>query len=333
MFFRIMLKSNVYPIIAIIGSFSWSIALSAQTGSLSLTDLDLSVIELTGHVDSRVEKFCSDYLKSKGFEEDISFRSFTHWRIDDRTYAFTTPTRRKIFMSSDMVRSITFNLLAQKPVSIFDRFTLLHELGHLYPLYPHVRDHECPYGRDYYDLQIKSDIYKREYYDLQSRTDSFSVGGLLGIYLVLVGTLVARETGIIDNEVIQECFAPLFIASLGSIGVSSCIYSIKMLAIQRAMSICSSKMLAIEQAIKQRFKKLAFTHADKEYETYIKNACEEQDADSFALALLSTDELQEFYAHCSSLNGQPSIEDEDGYHQTAQELCLAIMAELEKRMV
>ena len=241
-------------------------------------------------IDPQVEKACTDYLNSKGFS-GIAFKAVAKdmWIIgSSNTYAFTMPTRHPgtIFMSWHMEDSIKQNLDNQQPISIYDRFTLLHELGHLHPLYP----------------------YEQEF----RQVARMSLLAALGIWPSLAGLAFAAVN---NNKIIKIGSMGMLFASVGSLAASIYFYNTKIFS------------------IKQRFKKLTFSHADKEFEKHIKNACEEQDADNFSITHLSVEELKELYAYFSAFNNELIVEDENAYHPTIDEECLAIIAELEKRKI
>lgn len=86
-------------------------------------------------IDSEVASACNQYCISKGFN-DIDFATLKDYkRFSGNCYACTLREAHDttIFLSPKMIASIKEQIAHQKPISIYDRFVLLHELGHLYP--------------------------------------------------------------------------------------------------------------------------------------------------------------------------------------------------------
>lgn len=101
------------------------------------------------------------------------------------------------------------------------------------------------------------------------------------------------------------------------------------LSILAAPLLCD---LIITIVIKKKLKKYSFSHADREYQKFIKNYYEEKDADEFALALLCQEELKELRDYLLKIiNEHQSNASEDDYHQSIQELLTSINGKLHKK--
>lgn len=137
----------IFPSLALSRCQSWSVLARIAvvcllgTATVPIVAESISNFQLTGvtaTLDPLVEAACKDYLKSKGLDtrcQRIAIKAFNNhsWSISDHTYAFTVRARRTIYLSLRMVSSIKHALDHHQPLHIYDRFTLLHEVGHIFP--------------------------------------------------------------------------------------------------------------------------------------------------------------------------------------------------------
>ncbi len=238
---------------------------------------------ITHNLEPRVEEVCLRYLKSKGLPalsmKKANYQLFTYNEI----YAFAILDLGTIFLSERMMHSIEKNLNENLEISIFDKFVLLHESGHLNPL-----------GLEY--KRFIDTLYKK---------------------MVISGAIVS----IVSFFALLDCKKINLFNSLTLATVVSSILA--------APLLCE---LIITVIMNKKLKKYSFSHADREYEKFIKNYCEEKDADDFALSLLSQDELEGLRNYFLKMTDMQVIDaSEDDYHQSNQELLASIDFEMDKR--
>ncbi len=253
-------------------------------------------------VDPIVEKACDEYLKSKGFS-DIYLKTYQPYRRllsnSDLSYAFTVPeiNSKTIFLTGRMEATIKKDLENNQSIAIYDRFTLLHELGHLHP-----------YGLEHKRL-------------CETKDDRATMkAAYMGLILVasMAGAIIAKE---FDNKACAEICAYAALASCFSMSIAPTVFTIL--------------DANIAESIQQKYQKHTFHHPDNEYEKYIKASCEEQDADHFAFALLADAELKElyeYYDNALSNNVQIGSSAEDDVHATDRETFINIGAEIDRRI-
>lgn len=233
----------------------------------------------------RVEEVCLRYLKSKGLPAYRMKRVNSQLFIYQGIYAFAIPDLETIFLTERMTHSIEKNLDENFEISIFDKFVLLHESGHLNPLgLEHKRFIDALYKKVMISAAIVSGL---SFFGLRACKKNNLFNSL---------TLATVVSSILAFPFLYE--------------------------------------LIITAIMKKKLKKYSFSHADREYEKFIKNYWEEKSADEFALALLSQDELEELRNYyLKVIDEQVNNISEDDYHQTSQELLASITFEIDKKIV
>lgn len=293
---------------------------------------------LTSEVEPIIKEACIQYLNNKGFE-NISLRelhkmtelggSYMDLNIPSNTYACTRPPHRTIFLSPEMVNSIKKNIDNNEPISIYDKFVLLHEMGHLYP-----------YGCEHPLLLKRSN-------ELTIIINSFPVAveicaccGLGGVltWMLYNGDIIAAKL-FMKKEYDHKILDSKNQLSYKSLAAWLCVLTAAIVngyfrrnAFQKELSDIQQKISTIQQS----FKKWTFSHQDKSIEKHVKDQCEELDADQFALNLLSIQELEDLYIYISQFNTAQaaqwySRECQNAIHASPKDYCLAITAEMERR--
>lgn len=251
------------------------------------------------YIDPEVKRACKKYLASKGFN-GFQVSLAIHPLTDFSVYAYTVPDdySHTVFITSRMMDSIKRNLDNKLSLSVYDRFTLLHELGHL-----------NPYGHEF----------QQEYAHHWEQITTLCKAGGIGIaslWILGLGLAFSSDkiNSVISNQNLNRLGGLTFLSTfLSTFGVSAHIYATKIIQING------------------KFKKYTFSHSDKKYEEHVKKACEETDADLFALKLLNRQELNELYSHFSSQTDQFMKDEDNQYHPTPYEQCTAIEVELATR--
>jgi hypothetical protein len=253
-------------------------------------------IQIAGHsffpVHSAVTDACTSYLESKGFEK-IKFLQFAAGAFPANVRAFIVPPKKIIYMSSDVVQSIQQSVRVNGSMCAYDCFTLLHEIGHLDSLSSKIIDSE----KTWHLYVVLTSLAEYEA-SLARYKDSLSFFyhtsyGYYGYY--------QRPKG--DSLFVRA----MDFLTISLLGAALYTYFVKI----------------------RPLKKLLFKHPDREFESYMRQYLEEKEADSFAFAHLSVEELQDLHAYFSHYNDEQI--DEDSYYATPHEYCAAIQLELEKR--
>ena len=280
-------------------------------------------------INPQINIVCSEYLQSKGFN-DIQLKTLRTGSYEwENTYAFTMPTTellgRTIFMSPRMLESLEQQAIDKNLISVYDKFVLLHEMGHLYP-------------------------YGLEYALLNSKIDRLMNAGITGIILIICEkllsitrlekfnyTLPAPKNDILEafrrTEYLGLFYLPpaKTIAHPNTSNHENIIFKSILTASVLALSAATYLTVAKRLPILRKFKKLTFRHEDKKIETHVKKACDEQDADSFSLQLLSRSELETLYEYFAIEKDIPIIIDESAYHPSSHDRWIAIGAEIDSR--
>lgn len=237
---------------------------------------------LTHNLDPRVEEACLHYLKSKGLPAFRMKKAYSQF-IDHGIYAFAILDLGTIFLSERMMHSIEKNLNENLEISIFDKFVLLHESGHLNPL-----------GLEY--KRFIDTLYKK-----------MVISGVTVSIVSFLALLACKKINLFNSLTLATIVSSILAAPL----------------------LCE---LIITAIMNKKLKKYSFRHADLEYEEFIKNYCEEKDADDFALSLLSQDELEGLRNYLLKMTDVQVVDtSEDDYHQSNQDLLESIDFEMDKR--
>ena len=290
-------------------------------------------------IDPQIEQACSVYCKSKGFD-GIQFKalqpcsSYKWDRGHGYVYAFTIPKSGQfghvIFMSPQMLESINEGIKNKNSIPIYDRYTLLHELGHFYP-----------YGRECADLDSKigtllgvgsagvilSFLFRQGQGVGRANLFFDPKNALMQAYLVEVlrygeCRLLEGSPYLLLNEAVTARNASKYINT-----ICKGILTASVLIVSTAIYLLVAKRLPIVR----KFKKYTFNSEDKKLEMRTKDACEEQDADNFSLKLLSIPELEELCEFFAVYKDVPMVANEGTCHQSIHAQWIAATAELEKR--
>lgn len=238
---------------------------------------------LTHNLEPHVEEVCLRYLKSKGLPAFSMKKASSHLFTYNGIYAFAILDLGTIFLSERMIHSIEKNLNENLEISIFDKFVLLHESGHLNPL-----------GLEY-KIFIDT-MYKK-----------MVISGVAVSIVSFLALLACKKINLFNSLTLAAIVSSILAAPL----------------------LCE---LIITAIMNKKLKKYSFRHADLEYEEFIKNYCEEKDADDFALSLLSQDELEGLRNYFLKMTDVQVVDtSEDDYHQSNKDLLESIDLEMDNR--
>jgi hypothetical protein len=181
------------------------------------------------------------------------------WKRQD-AYAFTpgAPYNRTIYLSPAMIHSIQTDLQKTGTLSAYNRFVLLHEMGHV-----------LPYGF------APSQLEKHNTGNWLSGIFMYSIGTIGSMILLIAMIEEYRDTPV--HLVIALCLATQ-LTGWGTSGL-----------------LKAGKLSEHTRALEEDFQKKTFVCSDPEFKKHFTRFLEERDADLFAIQHLDTNELQELY--------------------------------------
>ncbi len=245
-----------------------------------------------GWLDKEVEKVCRDYLASKGFEFkkiglsklkksfslsgplpaprfDLNSGTFEFddgadgfWKNLD-AYAFAILEKNAIVLSPQMIASIKYSLQQTGQLTIYDKYVLLHEVGHLFP-----------YGVDYEKACEKG---------ADRLFPFFVVAGSL-VFEVIIGAIALDMVNHFKASPSTVSFVENgWLVMLGATSVAAVVSLIPFL-----YNVSES------QKVTDTFEKTKLNYLNPQFKGHMATVLEERDADVFAFNHFSQSELEEY---------------------------------------